>query len=350
MIYDHSYKPNPKFYRGGRGTEALFFGFELEIETEACPKTREELSEDVKSLAPFCYCKRDGSLSCGFEVVSHPMSWKWIKRNKAKLLKLLGHLDKAGAKSYDTTTCGLHVHVSKAGLGRSVLESMLKFVFGNPEFVHKLSRRTKSSLDQWAKAELSGSSKDEALSPDSSNKPRRLALNTLPENTAEFRMFRGTLSAKGFMRALEFCHSLVECIRRKQGDVSLDEYDGFVRGEMEEYPNLAKFLSRHWVGSSPAVSTASESPRRLSDRAANVENPGLPTASQLSENTLLEIRRSRNTGMTWAWIEEHYNLRRANGMTAYHAFERAGRLPSVAYERAMDAAVEAERSAVAAGA
>jgi hypothetical protein len=27
MIYDHSYKPNPKFYKGGRGTEALFFGF-----------------------------------------------------------------------------------------------------------------------------------------------------------------------------------------------------------------------------------------------------------------------------------------------------------------------------------
>ena len=128
MIHEHSYKPNPRFYKGRRaGNETLFMGFELEIETGGCGQSRDELSQEVRRLAPFTYCKRDGSLSSGFEVVSHPLSWRWVKQNKERLVGLLTFLDKAGAKSYETTTCGLHVHMSKSGLGRSVLESMLTF-------------------------------------------------------------------------------------------------------------------------------------------------------------------------------------------------------------------------------
>ena len=335
MIHGYHYKPTPMF-RGKRG-QNLFFGFELEIETsEVRDFDQYELAEEVRKLAPFCYCKRDGSISneggAGFEVVSHPLSWPWIKKNQKRLAKLLDKLDKAGARSYDTSTCGLHVHLSKAGLGDDVIKRMLKFVFGNPDFIHKISRRKKPSLNQWAKVEFDGlSSKEEAEDPYARCKPRRLALNTLPPNTVEFRIFRGTLSMKGFMRCMEFCQSLVQCIKQNEGNVEVKEFGSFVHAKEREYPNLSAFLRKHRIGIGTATRTATATATGTITRHRrdmSPENAARPTAMMLNYDTLVRILNSRNSGMTWGQIEEDFNLRRTNGMTAYHAYQRANRVVS----------------------
>ena len=69
-IKNYNYKPEPIFY----GSGSLFYGVELEIDkggedesnAEALIKLANESSERI-------YCKHDGSISDGFEIVSHPM-------------------------------------------------------------------------------------------------------------------------------------------------------------------------------------------------------------------------------------------------------------------------------------
>ena len=70
-IRDYSYKPEPIFY----GEGARYFGVELEIDDGG------ELSGNAQSImsaanqsSPLIYCKHDGSLDDGFEIVTHPMT------------------------------------------------------------------------------------------------------------------------------------------------------------------------------------------------------------------------------------------------------------------------------------
>lgn len=71
QIHDYYYKPEPTFYgEGGR-----YFGVELEIDgagedsQNACQLMR--LANRGQELI---YCKHDGSLEDGFEIVTHPMT------------------------------------------------------------------------------------------------------------------------------------------------------------------------------------------------------------------------------------------------------------------------------------
>ena len=71
IVHDYYYKPSPIFYGEGPG----FFGVELEIDDGG------ESDDNVRALsavsnadAELIYCKHDGSLDDGLEIVTHPMS------------------------------------------------------------------------------------------------------------------------------------------------------------------------------------------------------------------------------------------------------------------------------------
>ena len=70
-IESYYYKPQPIFY----GTGPRYFGVELEID-EGGERVRsaQALMSLVNDSAERIYCKHDGSLDDGFEIVTHPMS------------------------------------------------------------------------------------------------------------------------------------------------------------------------------------------------------------------------------------------------------------------------------------
>ena len=75
-IMSYNYKPEPIFYGSGN----LFMGVELEIDRGG------EFDENAKELLVIgnspnqrIYCKHDGSLNEGFEIVSHPMTLDYHK-------------------------------------------------------------------------------------------------------------------------------------------------------------------------------------------------------------------------------------------------------------------------------
>ncbi len=72
-INEYSYKPKPIFFGKGSG---LYLGSELEIETGSfMPECARTVSAHLGRRA---YMKFDGSISSGFEIVTHPMTFAWV--------------------------------------------------------------------------------------------------------------------------------------------------------------------------------------------------------------------------------------------------------------------------------
>ena len=70
-IKPYNYKPEPLFYGSGN----LFYGVELEIDKGGEYSSSAEILMDVVNRdSEHMYCKHDGSINCGFEMVLHPMT------------------------------------------------------------------------------------------------------------------------------------------------------------------------------------------------------------------------------------------------------------------------------------
>ena len=75
VIQGYYYKPEPIFY----GTGPRYFGVELEIDEggERGDYASQILSQANVGFTERLYCKHDGSLGNGFELVTHPMSLEY---------------------------------------------------------------------------------------------------------------------------------------------------------------------------------------------------------------------------------------------------------------------------------
>lgn len=257
-IHSYSYKPDPVFKTGGihdvfadeRKMDELFFGVELEIDKGsddgACATDIIRKTDDV-------YCKHDGSLYRGVEIVSHPCSLKYH-------LKDLGW-DKICdiARSYDFTsqeagTCGLHIHVGRYQMGENMKErddtaaKLVLLVDRHWDSLTKFSRRRESQLSQWAtrpyvRYERVKSSrrtlKEAAL--DTEDDGRYQAVNLTNENTVEFRMFNGTLRYETIYATLEMVSNMVLYAKEHSEDeVMHSSWKEIVN--YEEYKELKEYI------------------------------------------------------------------------------------------------------------
>jgi len=225
-LFSHNYKPTAKFLEAVRDviTPKLYMGWELEIDRLHAIGVRRVVEIKKANLPPQVYCKEDGSLNHGFEVVSHPgtlaywnneFDWSWCKR-----------LTDVGFRSYDTMTCGLHIHVSKSFLTDVEQYKLLLFFRDNREFAIRLSRRAGQKRDPNDSNELSNMesycridrdvSKSRLLRSVRTRKASRYtAINLQNQHTIEFRLFRGTLNPDSVKRNLHLvymlCHYVKAC-------------------------------------------------------------------------------------------------------------------------------------------
>jgi hypothetical protein len=114
-INSHYYKPQPKFLNGGEKTN-LHLGIELEVEfnNKNPESVAEELFSEIDDEENLFYLKRDGSLDNGFEIVTHPCSLDF-HRKQFPWKKILQVLDKHEARCNENT--GLHIHNSISSFG-----------------------------------------------------------------------------------------------------------------------------------------------------------------------------------------------------------------------------------------
>ena len=248
VIHDYGYRPDPIFY--GKGNR--FFGVELEIDNAGEDRDNAQRLLDIANQkAEFAYCKHDGSLADGFEIVTHPMTlthhqtampWQALAASAVRM----------GYTSHQAKTCGLHVHVNRdtfaetAEAQDAVIARILYFFEKHWEELLKFSRRTESQLSRWAARygykEQPKDILDHAKKGYSGG--RYTCINITNYDTIEFRMFRGTLKSNTILATLQ----LVDIIC----DVALSFSDERIKGlswtsfvaaiDGEKYPELVAYL------------------------------------------------------------------------------------------------------------
>lgn len=258
QIHSYSHKPNPVFH--GKDKHNLFMGFELEMSL-GMPQhaTFNEAASKVKRLEDkdVCYLKSDSSIEdMGFELVTHPHTlsayeqandlWDYIEDLRANY----------NARSWDTSSCGLHVHVSRNAFKSGAhTHRFLSLIYKHPKEMMKLAGRKNSRYAQF----------NDVYKPDEWGIPRfdlrnkihnkhyterYSAVNTQNDYTLELRFFRGTMAKAGIMAALELTHAATEYTRDlslsdvKLGMLSWEWFADWVATNNGIYPNLYIKMSK----------------------------------------------------------------------------------------------------------
>lgn len=265
----HHYQPNDMKYFDKSLTpcsrpkdRTLYLGLELEVECKACDNEA-VIAEVMRSKRPL-YCKHDGSLNNGVEIVSMPMTYDAWLAQWDKLVGLYTTLRDMGCRSYTTDTCGIHIHASKRGyqsLGH--LYRVGALIYGNKGKIIALSQRESSRLKRWASLDdvrhirRPARTKQTALGfapwadpseydwdghrifaslPDklrTATGSKYSAMNMLHPHTVEYRFFRGTLYPNAILRALE----TIQAMRDHALGVSMPE--------ATSWPSFARFVTEN---------------------------------------------------------------------------------------------------------
>lgn len=219
-IQSYYFKPAPVFHDApGSEPTGLYLGVELEMD---CGDA-EAATARIGSLygCDHLYFKHDSSLDEGCELVTHPMSPEYMMSDEGKRmwLDICEAALAEGMRSHDTSTCGLHVHVSrdffgKSGTSQELTElKLIETIDRLFEPIIYFSRRKREQINRWAPRTCAPKSNDgwigRAKSVSSHAKSSRYhAVNVTNERTIEFRMFRGTLKADTILATLQFVTGL----------------------------------------------------------------------------------------------------------------------------------------------
>ena len=244
-IQNYYYKPIPIFY--GEGTR--YFGVELEIdgggENHANARALLGIANAGEERA---YCKHDGSLDDGFEIVTHPMTLAY-HQEVMPWQEILHKAVSMGYQSHKAGTCGLHIHVSRDAFGETEAQQdaciarILYFVEKHWDELLKFSRRTQSQLDQWAARYGYKEQPREILNQAKrgNGKGRYASVNLQNENTIEFRIFRGTLKYNTLIATLQLVNKICDVAIAMPDELLKPlAWTSFVSGIRE--PELVQYL------------------------------------------------------------------------------------------------------------
>lgn len=267
IIHSYSYRPSPYFIGVGK----YHLGFELEV--EARNGSRYEGAELAQNtLGATAYMKDDGSLSDGFEIVTHPHTLE--KYQKEFKWEVLTKLKSEGYRSWNTTSCGLHVHVSRTAFGtggdpwsRGITAGsrekiilarqshelrFMKLIYDNQRQVERIAGR---SNNNYARFSDKGRLVRKVKYGEQDN-GRYSAINTENDATIEVRVFKGSLRKERVLSALEFVTASVEYTRdlkvtAKNQALTWLAFTGYVSSNLETYPNLALIMSESFANDVP---------------------------------------------------------------------------------------------------
>ena len=246
IIHNYYYKPTPIFY----GEDSRYFGVELEIDGagESSNNAEQILDAVHRNCLELIYCKHDGSLDDGFEIVTHPMTldfhlhempWESVCREAVSL----------GYYSHQAKTCGLHIHVNRTAFGETEYEQdsciarILYFFEKHWEELLKFSRRTERQLERWAARYGYKENPTDILehAKKGYSAGRYTCVNLCNTDTVEFRIFRGTLKVNTIIATLQMVNRICDlAIFSSDDEVKKLAWSDFVSDVSE--PELIQYL------------------------------------------------------------------------------------------------------------
>lgn len=221
-------------------------GVELELERHgACNDAMHDMAHamltaahgDATGADRLLFAEHDGSLTDGFELITQPMG---LDMHADMWRRVLSCDAIRGMRSHDTSTCGLHVHVSRAGLTPLTLAKAVVFLNDpcNEFLMRAVARRYGGNYCKRKTARLGACA---------SSYDRYEMLNLTNSRTVEFRLFRGTTRYETLMACVEFAHATLEWAARAScADLSAESFLRHVYAP-EHTPNtkhLRAYLAR----------------------------------------------------------------------------------------------------------
>ena len=247
-IRDYYYKPEPLF----RGDGHRYFGVELEIDEGGERNDRAAAIMEIanENGVENIYCKHDGSLEDGIELVTHPCTLDY-HRAEMPWSAVLEKAKSFGYLSHQASTCGLHVHINRNTYGHTEAEQedcIARILYLFERFWEELlifSRRTPSQLERWAaRYGYDEQPQDILKKAKGTRNSRYAAVNLTNAHTIEFRMFRGTLKLNTLIATLELLDRVSDvAIYLSDEQIKALSWTTFVSGIQEKtYPALVQYL------------------------------------------------------------------------------------------------------------
>ena len=180
FIEDYDYRPEPTFF-GGDQTKYLGLEWEIDGGGENGYIAR-KIFGDVKEV----YCKHDGSLDAGFEVVTHPCTPEYMLN-----LPWANWCDQVLDEGYNNRSgVGIHIHVSRKHFtGRSAIGRLVRFFYDNYDDMRKFAARSESSAREWANSAPIDEEFTDEECYDVSTDDKYYAVNVLHNASIEIRIF-----------------------------------------------------------------------------------------------------------------------------------------------------------------
>jgi hypothetical protein len=280
-IYGYGTKCSPLPFNGKGGRFQI--GFELEVECKIDEDYEDsyedfiaDKAKEVYSLLDFrdnhgryIFCKEDGSLNNGFEIVSRPAT---LQEHKERMKAFFEDVP-SGLISSDSRHCGLHVHVNKAegtsekmsNLQKGKLRAFIDSQTTQAYVDYIMGRRQNDYCSRNVGRKFTDGAKK--------NYDRRSAWNET-ENTIELRAPKGTLVPESFWSRLEFAVAQVKwtsyCTVKQSS--SLEAFTNWLRGESKEFPFLyqrtVEYLGGDSLGNRPRARARRTPSRRPGTRAS----------------------------------------------------------------------------------
>lgn len=219
----HHYQPHFEFHKKPSDDD-LFLGVELEVDQGGQSDDEAGVIMDIMNKNEngfMVYCSRDGSLRNGIEIITAPATLNYHKKLKTKYKTLFKRLIRDGYRSHNTSTCGIHVHFSRAFFGDNEDECVTKLLYLVERFWDEIvifSRRDYSALDNYAKKPESNPKRFMRWNKTGDHDGRYYAINITNDNTIELRMFRGTLNYESFAAILDFADMLARACKEKSNE------------------------------------------------------------------------------------------------------------------------------------
>lgn len=268
-VHGYNYTPPAYQFQVADGESGLnldktpFLGIELEVEALA-GGSRSEGAKIVHDI-PWAYPVHDGTLvgnrpnglggDGGFEIVTHPMSWRWFNEHWPEIEGLLATLSTRGYRSWESGRCGMHVHVSRRPMSESHGMRFIRFIYGSPNLCMTVGQRSAKNpaLREYAPFDQEDPARFIEKIRDYRNPGvdgHYCALNAAKRVSLEARWFRGTLNPESFRKNVEFIHS-VWYFTKREGHRSANEinYIEWLRTPPErgQYATLLDYLEKNYV-------------------------------------------------------------------------------------------------------
>ena len=245
-LFNYNHKPRVRHILAeGEDSSVRTYGIELEMEPTRNQGERKFLVNAVEAaFGSDFYCKHDGSLTNGVEMVSHPHSLKQWYNLSDELQTVLRESADQGMRAWTQSQCGLHIHVGWNHFTKShAMRFTLLFARNEEQWVKAANRR--SNYANFGA--IQGGVAMKVKNPGWAGHFDAVNLGGNGGKTIEVRIWRPSMAVGRILGSIELIDAAYEYTRDMtahdaiSGGLDFDSFVDFVEG-IGKWPNAVRII------------------------------------------------------------------------------------------------------------